>query len=316
MRDHIHLQSTKRTAAGLLLALAALGLTACGPMTPPERAVEQGLSVGNGLSPNGLSQNGLSQNGLSQNGLSQNGLSQNGLSQNGLGTAFTTWFNQDRATADVVMQYLVRCAVASGQVRTWTNPLTGVTYTWAGALGLAPGWASGALATTTEQQLITACLAAHVNKYGVHVSISVQGRNSTGVAIPLEWNELTSYSVREACFFGNLFEGEGIFVGEDHAPWSSSYSSVRACALDYTYGPTPDCSPLVVVGDCSTLCTLDPGGTYYTSCSYAGKSYKPLTTRLRSSDIYRCGDGTCQFTESCGSGYSYFSCQSDCGRCW
>ncbi|HEU4382686.1 MAG TPA: hypothetical protein VFR85_04205 [Anaeromyxobacteraceae bacterium] len=293
-----------------------LALAACGPLTPGERAAEQGLSAQNGLSPNGLSQNGLSQNGLSQNGLSQNGLSQNGLSQNGLGTDFTTWFNHDAATSDVVMRYLVRCAVPAGESRTWKDPVTNVTYTWPGALGLAPGWASGSAATTAEQQVITACLAAHVNKYGVNVSISVQGRSSTGTAVPLEANELTTYLVREACFFGNLFRDEGVFVGLDHSPWSSKYSSARACAFDYAYGASPDCAPIQVAGDCSALCALDAGGTYYTSCTYNGKTYKPVTTRLRSQDIYRCGDGNCQFTESCGWGYDWDSCRSDCGRCW
>jgi hypothetical protein len=301
-----------KTAALVLLLAAA----ACGPLTPAERAREQGLTDENGLSPNGLNQNGLSQNGLSQNGLSQNGLSQNGLSQNGLGTAFTTWFNQDAAQSNIVMGYIVRCALPSGQSRTWTNPVTGTTYTWQGALGLTPSWAGGSPTSETEQQLITACLAGHVNKYGLHVTVSFQGRGATGTAIPLAFNELTNYSVREACFFGNLFAGEGIFVGEDHAPWDSKYSSARACALDYKYGPTPDCAPLDVVGDCSAFCTLDAGGTYYSSCTYNGKAYKPLTTRLRSSDIYRCGDGVCQFTESCGSGYSWNNCQSDCGYCW
>lgn len=297
-------------------ALAALALSACGPLTPAERGVEQGLSAENGLSPNGLSQNGLSQNGLSQNGLSQNGLSQNGLSQNGLSSSFSTWFDQDPARSDVVMQYLVRCAVPAGQTRTWTNQATGVTYTWYGAFGLAPGWAGGAAATSTEQQLITACLASHVNKYGVHISISVQGKSSTNVAVPLGWNELTTYSVKEACFFGNLFAGEGVFVGQDHAPWDSKYSSARACALDYKYGPSPDCAPLEVVGDCASNCTLDPSGTFYSSCTHNGKTYKPVTTRLRSQDIYRCGDGTCQFTESCGWGSTWDSCYWDCRRCW
>jgi hypothetical protein len=310
MKLHTHLGSTK--AAALLL----LALVACGPLTPAERAAEQGLRASNGLSPNGLSQNGLSQNGLSQNGLSQNGLSQNGLSQNGIGTAFTTWFNQNTAQSDVVMSYLVRCAVPSGQTRTWTNPVTSVIYTWSGAFGLAPGWAGGAAATVTEQQLLTACLAAHVNKYGVHISISVQGRSSTSVAIPLEANELTTYSVKEGCFFGNLFNGEGVFVGQDHSAWSTKYSSARACALDYKYGPSPDCAPLEVVGDCASSCTLDPSGNFYSSCTYNGKAYKPVTTRLRSQEIYRCGDGTCQFTESCGNGYDWDDCQSDCGRCW
>jgi hypothetical protein len=305
------LQTHIRTLA--LVALATCLALGCGPApSPAERAVsEQGLSGLNGLSPNGLSMNGLSMNGLSMNGLSMNGLSMNGLST----SAFSTWFNKDVALGDLVMQYLVRCAVPAGQSRTFTNPTTHVAYTWAGAFGLAPGWAAGAAATTAEQQVITACVASHVNKFGVHISISVQGKGSTNVAIPLESNELTTYSVKEGCFFGNLFNGDGVFVGQDHAPWDQRYSSARACALDYTYGPSPDCSPLVVVGDCASSCTLDASGNFYASCTYGGKCYKPITTRLRSQDIYRCGDGTCQFTEDCGWGSDWDSCRSDCGTC-
>jgi hypothetical protein len=297
---------------------ACLGLAGCGPLaSPEERAAAQGLSTQNGLSPNGLSQNGLSQNGLSQNGLSQNGLSQNGLSQNGLSSAFSTWFNKDTTTSDVVMQYIVRCAVASGQTRTWTNLATGVTYTWYGALNLAPTWASGSPAPSSEQQLITACLAAHVNRYGVHVSISVQGKNSKGTAIPLSQNELTTYSVQEGCFFGNLFNSDGVFVAADHAAWSLKVSSPRACAFDYknTAGTT-DCTPLAQAGGtCATLCTLDSSGTFYKSCSYNGKSYLPITTRLLPTDVYQCGDGICQFTESCGTGTNAYNSCNDCGPC-
>jgi hypothetical protein len=295
------------SAAGLAL------LAGCGPaLTPVERAQEQGLSSDNGLSLNGLSQNGLSQNGLSQNGLSQNGLSQNGLSQNG----FATWFNADTTTSNIVMSYIVRCAVPSGQSRTWKNPSTGVSYTWAGVLGLAPGWAGGAPATAAEQQVITGCLAAHVNKYGVHVPLSVQGRSATGTAIPLAPGELTTYSVKEGCFFGNLFTNEGIFVGLDHSSWDSKTSSARGCALDHqSVGPSIDCPPLYYVDYCAQRCKLDATKTFYESCTYNGKTYQPITTRLRSQDVYKCGDGVCQFTEKCGSGANWNSCKPDCGLC-
>jgi hypothetical protein len=300
------------TRIGLALALASV-VAGCGPaQTPLERAQEQGLSSDNGLSPNGLSQNGLSQNGLSQNGLSQNGLSQNGLSQNG----FATWFNQNVTNGNVVMSYLVRCAVASGQTRTWMNPATGVTYTWAGALGLAPGWAGGAPASVAEQQVITACLAAHVNKYGVHVPVAIEGRTATGVQIPIGTGELTTYSVREACFFGNLFTDEGTFAGIDHKTWSAPSSSARACAFDNTgtSGLSPECPPMIFVGACSSFCSLDKSKTFYESCTWNGRTYKPITTRLRSQEIYTCGDGVCQFTELCGTRSEWWQCR-DCGPC-
>ena len=297
-------------AAALVLALA---FTACGPLTPAERAAEQGLSADNGLSPNGLSQNGLSQNGLSQNGLSQNGLSQNGLSQNG----FSTWFNADPAAADAVMRYLVRCAVPSGQSRAWTNPTTGASYSWPGELGLAPGWAGGTAATVAEQQLITACLAAHVNAYGISVPISVNGKTATGDVIPHSKDERALYTEYEGAFFGNLFADEGMFVCQKHPAYTSAQSSSRACAFDTTVvGPSVPCAPLLNVGDCSAVCSAWSNiNRMYGSCAWKGVTYKPVTTLLLPSSIYACGDGTCQFTESCGTGADFDDCKSDCGPC-
>jgi hypothetical protein len=301
MRSHL---------AAACLPLALWVAAGCGPaLTPVERAVEQGLS-----SDNGLSQNGLSQNGLSQNGLSQNGLSQNGLSQNGLGSNFYNWFNQDRARSDVVMKYVVRCAVPSGQTRTWKNPATNVTHSWAGALGLASGWASGKAATAAEQQLVSACLAAHVNMYGLSVPIAVEGRTAAGAQIPISSGELTTYSWREACFFGNFFNGEGVFLSYDRPNWPASSSSARGCAVDINGKPVA-CTPVVTTGDeCRDDCVADSTGTFWESCTWNGKTYKPLTTRIRPQEVYTCGDGVCQFTEKCGTGLTADNCQ-DCGPC-
>jgi len=60
---------------------------------------------------------------------------------------------------------------------------------------------------------------------------------------------------------------------------------------------------------------LDASWLYYTSCTYQGRTWRPLTTRLREQDIYTCGDGTCQPTESCGTSNRYDSCKKDCGTC-
>lgn len=263
---------------------------------------------------NGLSTNGLSTNGLSTNGLSTNGLSTNGLSTNG----FRNWFNQAPANAAAVMQYVVKCAVPAGQTRTFTNPLTGVTYTWPGSLGLAPGWASGLVATELEQEVVSACLAAHANKYGSHIPISVLGRAAGGTPISYTSAELSTYSEREACFFGNLFDGSGIYAAndQDYLNWKESTS--RACGLSSS-ASTSECPPIIHVGQCSSLCERAYNGTdpkpYYARCTYNGKNYRPITTRIRPQEIYKCGDGTCQFTEHCGTGTAYNNCQSDCGTC-
>jgi hypothetical protein len=307
-----------RLLAAICSALLLTGSLACGAMEPsddPESLSlqSQELESANGLAANGLSANGLSANGLSANGLSANGLSANGLSQ----LSFTSWFQQEPAQRDMLMRYLVRCAVPAGQVRTYTDAQTQHTYTWQGNLGLAPGWSSGQPATLAEQQLVSACLAAHVNKFGVSVSISVLGLDTQGQLIPFSVDEIQRYSRKEACFFGNLFTGEGVHVGNDRGTLSARQSSARMCTLSSSTDDerTVGCAPLVYVGSCTRYCTLDATKTFYTSCRYNDVTYRPLTTRLREEDIYSCGDGTCQVTESCGTSSQYNNCQLDCGKC-
>ena len=311
--------SGNRAAPCTTFALAAASLlAACGSGIAPEPV---GAGSGALATPNGLAPNGLARNGLAQNGLAQNGLAQNGLARNGLSTAsFQKWFDADPATSAAVMSYVVRCAAPAGKTYSFTSPTTGVTYSWSGALGLAPGWAAGAAANEAEQEVVSACLAAHVNKYGMHVTISVLGQGATGLAIPIGKRELTDFSQREACFFGNLFAGEGIFVGLDHDIWDASMSSARACAFDiFGVGPSADCPPINNIGPCWLYCKPDPSGTWYASCGLyvngAWRTYLPITTRVQPSDVYKCGDGTCQFTEQCGTGTIAASCLADCGDC-
>ncbi|MFL5346113.1 MAG: hypothetical protein ACJ8AT_15095 [Hyalangium sp.] len=295
----------------LWLALGLAGPLACNQIEPSEEPTS-GFSESQDLE----SDNGLSANGLSANGLSANGLSANGLSANGLSAAsFNTWFNQNPTLNDTVMRYIVRCAVPANQVRTYKNPKTQITYSWQGELGLAPGWASGQPANLAEQQLVSACLAAHVNKFGVTVTLSVLGKDSTGQLIPFTWDELDTYSYKEGCFFGNLFNGEGVFYGAEGPPLPDNKSSSRACVLS-SEDPTvtSQCPPLTYAGSCAQLCQpIVPGG-FYVACTWHGVTYKPLTTRVRPSEIYTCGDHVCQVSETCSSSPGT-GCEADCGRC-
>jgi hypothetical protein len=263
------------------------------------------------------SQNGLSLNGLSLNGLSLNGLSLNGLSLNGLSTAsFATWFATDPTNHAAQMAYVVKCAKATGTTTTWTDPVTSVSYSWPGELGLATAWSSGSAMTVAEQQVMSACMIAHANKYGIHIPIAVEGRTATGVEIARDTNELTTYSFREAAFFGNTITGEGAFVCLDHAPLTAQQSTARACALDSIgTGLDAACPPIVYAGPCAAICTADATKTYYTSCTVNSHAYVPVVTRLQPASIYSCGDGVCEISEHCGSGATANSCKADCGLC-
>ena len=297
----------------LVSCVLVLGTGGCGPVDEPPVELPTLADQAQGV----VDENNLSVNGLSFNGLSFNGLSFNGLSFNGLSSpAFGSWFQSNPARANEAMRYIVRCAVPAGQTRTYTSPTSGTRYTWQGGLGLAPVWAGGSAAPVLEQQLVSACLAAHVNPYGVSIPISILGRKAQGQAIPYTNDELNTFPKQESCFFGNLFTGQGIYAGSRGTLLNQGLSSSRACAVvDNSGSQRLNCAPLFFVGECGNLCTLGATGLFYSKCTYAGVDYRPLVTRLRDADVYRCGDGVCQVTESCGTGAWYNSCQRDCGVC-
>ena len=288
---------------GVLLLAFASG---CGSIQDETLAPEEAGTEGQALEED----NGLTANGLAFNGLAFNGLAFNGLAFNGLSSAnFNTWFGQDPANAALFMKYLVRCAVPAGQTRSYTRGPT--TYVWAGGLGLAPAWAGGQPATLEEQETVSACLGALTNKYARSVMVSVLGTTAQGTPLATTAQENASYTLREGCFFGNLFNGDGLFVGNDQGLFNYNQSSLRACALG---GPNA-CPPLQFIGSCHALCMHDATGSAFTRCYQQGHLYHALTTRLRPQDVYTCGDGICQFPEVCGNNDYGDACKSDCGKC-
>jgi hypothetical protein len=291
------------------------GASGCAPdATFPEASPSLQTTAQPVLNLNGTNLNGIKFNGTNLNGLESNGINLNGINLNGLNSPdFRAWFNQDVTRHEMLMKYMVQCAAPAGELRTFTNPETNTTYTWNGVLGLAPDWASGQPATTAELRIVSACLAAHVNPYGEHVSISVLGLDATGQPTPYTSEELESHGLKEGCFFGNLFQSEPVlFVGNDGLSLSSAESSSRACALGSSL---QECSPMVYVGQCEDFCTRDASGIFYTSCTWNGVTYPPITTRVRQADLYSCGDGVCQVTERCGTEMTAASCGLDCGSC-
>jgi hypothetical protein len=321
LRDPVHVRAIRSFAVGAAL----VAVTGCSSAVPSSgdgggdlgAVVQSEFPICGGPMLLKSSTNGICQNGLALAGLTDAGLGVEGVQTD----AFATWFDADPAGHDLLMQYVVRCAAPGSVVVEWTSPHSNVAYAWAGGLGLASAWASGHPMTEPEQQLVSACLAAHVNKYGQSVPLSVEGRAASGDAVALDPGELDTFSVREGCFFGNLFAGEPVMVGLDHAAYDASRSSVRACAFSPQQDGTTSlaCPPMVYAGACEALCvpTQDPltPGLFYETCTSGGKTYLPVTTRIRPADVYTCGDGVCQVSESCGTGHTADSCSDDCGPC-
>ncbi len=189
--------------------------------------------------------NRLSSNRLSSNRLSSNRLSSNRLSSNSLEvqTLASTESGRD------VLSYIVGCALPTGQ--NLTIAVEGVTYTYPGWIGLAPGWATR-VPTVSERRWVTACLLARTNVNGVPVNISM--RSDTNVALTSSAAERTLYTQAEGGFYGDLFAPVPVTYACSNRGWATLSGTFRACALSPN-GITTDCD-FTYTGSCaSTTCT-------------------------------------------------------------
>jgi len=89
--------------------------------------------------------------------------------------------------------------------------------------------------TREQEEIISACLYAHVNKFGEHVIISI--RNIPYV--PATLDEILEHKVYEGAFFGNLFRNDLIAYtctgdDEEYALEHSPSRSLRVCTSNMT----------------------------------------------------------------------------------
>jgi len=234
----------------MLRALFPLSVSLLLLATPADPGAEQGSTLSwNGLSPSSL-QGGLG-NHLGYEGLGFRGSTYNGLSADALvnNAGWTEWYAGDDGNQEL-FSYLVGCALAPDQ-RIGAVEVDGTVWgPWAGTIGLAPAWANGARQTQAEQDLVSACLLAHVNAYGVSVPISVRG----GQWQPSS-SEIEDFPIFEGQFFGSVFNDDGDFEvcragGESNAATSEELLAAdRICTID-----PAQCS-LVDAGPCARVCT-------------------------------------------------------------
>jgi hypothetical protein len=202
----------------------------------------------NGLAENGLGSNGLNANGLNTNGLNANGLNANGLNANGL---FKTWFvSTSYKNQPQVMKYLIECALPAGQTTGYGG------YTWTGRLGVAGTWYGGA-PTGTQQRNVSACMMAHVNADGRHITVSFRGP-----ALSASDSERSTYGKEEGTYFGNLIAGTPRkFV------CSSPYASYAAATYGRRCALNPSVCGMVAVGSCSLACATRTSQGAWTDCT-------------------------------------------------
>jgi len=248
------------TTQVLSVALAtALCAGACSDVTNVTRTGDELESL-NGLGINGLMMNGMSMNGMSMNGLGTNGLMMNGLMMNGLastnGLSSTTGLMTTYGGRQV-LKYFVRCALPDGQTLVKQDQY-GTSYTFAGAIGVAPEALTGTCDLDCQEK-ISACMLAHVNNSGQHISIWLVGPDP-GIG----WGSSTSYPYQEGAYFGNIIAN----------PWQGYYCAGKDMASGEVPGRlgTPMSSTVYVdpygAGvACNKPNTCTPSTDGYTPCN-------------------------------------------------
>src|SRR6185503_13753502 len=95
--------------------------------------------------------------------------------------------------------YLVKCALASNDSLVKQDQY-GVQYTFNGGLNLCPTWKTAGVASNrTCQNMLSACLMAHINTSGVHVPLWLDSESSA-----IGWGTNASYPKQEGTFFGSM----------------------------------------------------------------------------------------------------------------
>jgi hypothetical protein len=188
-----------------------------------------------------------------------------------------------------ILKYLATCALPA-DVSLAFDTMSAGSFEYPGTFGLAPSWESAPLAGV-ERELITACLLAHVNAYGVSVPISVRNPISIGA----DDVEQEAFPILEGAFFGEALSPEPKYfacTGERDtlAKTLSESRDLRACT-----DSTPDCR-IAVVGRCFEVCeTYDPG-LGWSDCWADGVRYAGTTTVYLQTTAGRLG---CDGAEPC-----------------
>jgi hypothetical protein len=166
------------------------------------------------------------------------------------------------------VSYLVRCALPANASITKKDQ-NGTSYTFAGELGLAPGWQNGACDTVC-QETISACMLAHINTAGVHIPLWVVAQDAS-----VGWSLNSAYPNQEGSFFGNIF-----VTGAHGAPTgtvAAYYCNGIAYNVDVVPGRigahqngAPYADPFPGSGYCKDSCTpadMPNQGAGYKACN-------------------------------------------------
>jgi hypothetical protein len=173
------------------------------------------------------------------------------------------------AAARRVLTFAVGCALESTQTIAFS--VGGTVYTATGAIGLAPGWTTGAI-TTAQAAWVSACLFSYVNDASSLIWISLRGVETSFATTA---SERTDYQIEEGAFWGNAFSNLGPVMGyscngvDQWADDSYAQLPLRQCAQwdGVTASNRSPCG-MSYAGRCGQVCASAVAP--YTGCSFLG----------------------------------------------
>ncbi len=208
-----------------------------------------------------ITTNAITTNAITTNAITTNAITTNAITTNAITTNALAVFRDPSAageSARLYLQYLVRCSFRVNQSVSfsWTDNGGNVhPETYVGELGLAPEWATGPL-SQRGKRMVSGCMAAHVNYYGIHVTLSVRSNESPLRLHPND-DEIDEYSHIEGAFWGNLWAPEPyLHACYQKSNVNHSRERLRDCATGHVNadGSVEDCGMIEVVGPCHKSC--------------------------------------------------------------
>jgi hypothetical protein len=236
------------------MTLAMLAQVACTQQTADDEEVvevQQPEITTNALIDNALIDNALIDNALIDNALIDNALIDNALIDNAL---IDNALNDPNARE--LFKYIVSCALPADQHI--HVDVGGATYTFDGALGVAPEWGEERGSCDAEcRSWVSGCVISRLDYLGQQVLISVRGKNSGLQTTLLEW---IKYPHMEATYYGDIF---------------SHPQKIFACLPAWKHNIPRVCGPSLadcvvdVQGNCDDLCDGPRLDGSYTNCREA-----------------------------------------------
>jgi hypothetical protein len=239
------------------------------------------LCADNTIMPNTIMPNTIMPNAIAPGMLAPNAISPSAIASSTLAVLQSDTL--DGQSSRQLMKYTVSCALEPSQsfAFTWTDS-GGTVHNeqYSGHLGLAPGWATAPLTDDTEQRLVSACLAARTNWYGVPVVISLRSRLDPLRTAVQSW-ELDAYTKLEGAFWGNLFTSSPYLNACYYEPnIDLARAANRDCAAGHldANGQVVECGIIDILGPCNDWCfNLDQHERWYHDCTDPDTPGSPST---------------------------------------